>query len=188
MFNKNLIFLVSSRTIVTFGTQMMAVVAAWQMYELSHSPFWLGLVGLAQYIPMLALFMVTGKVADHYDRRLIIMVSESIFAISALTMAITSMMHILTKEIMLCLIFINGLAYAFQGPASQALLPNIVKKKVFPRATALITSTFQISTIIGPAIGGFLVHFDYYIPYFLITLCGFMSVFFVSNIKLKNKI
>jgi len=184
--NKNLKYLILSRTVISFGTQMMAVVAAWQMFQISHSPFWLGLVGLSQYLPMLILFLITGKVADHFDRRLVIMAAESTFSICALTMALTSLFGVLTKELMLVLVFINGLAYAFQGPSSQALLPNIVKKKMFPQATALMTSLFQFSTIIGPAVGGFIVKFDYYIAYFIITLCALFSVYCIYHINLPK--
>jgi MFS family permease len=80
-------------------------------------------------------------------------------------------------------LFFIGTLYAFQGPASQSLLPNIVSKKMFPKATALLTSTFQFSTIIGPAVGGFLVHFGYNIAYICITLFALSSCFCIFNIR-----
>jgi MFS family permease len=95
--NKNLLFLVSSRFCISFATQMMAIVAGWQMFMISHSPFWLGLVGLSQFLPMLIFFVLTGRTADHYDRRKVIMTAESLFSFLALIMSIFTITGNMTK-------------------------------------------------------------------------------------------
>ncbi len=167
-----------------FGFQMLAVVIGWQMYALTKSTMFLGLVGLAQFLPMLLFTLVSGHLADKYNRKFIIFISQIIEASAVLFLALGSYEHWLNKEMILILSFIFGAANSFQGPSMQSLLPNVVSKEIFPKAVALSSSAFEIAVIIGPSLGGILYAFGSYAVYFIIgclfllsaTLIHFVSV------------
>lgn len=152
--SKSLLFFLTARIFITISFQMLAVAVGWQIYSLTHSAFYLGLVGLVQFLPMLMLTLVVGYTADRYDRRLIICISEVIGGIGILFLAYESYTGSITKYGILTVIFFIAAAYAFQGPPMQALLPNIVSKDEFPRAAALLASASQLAVIVGPALGG----------------------------------
>ncbi|HZW23775.1 MFS transporter [Noviherbaspirillum sp.] len=145
-----------SRVATTMASQMMMVVVAWQMYDLTHSAYDLGLVGLAQFLPALALVLVTGQVADRFDRRRILACClGGQLLVSALLIAGTAGGW-LNREYILLASVVLGAAKAFQMPTQQALGPLLVPPFVLPRALALNSAGTQFAIIIGPAVGGFL--------------------------------
>ena len=144
------------RVATTMASQMMMVVVAWQMYDLTHSAYDLGLVGLAQFLPALALVLVTGQVADRFDRRRILACClGGQLLVSALLIAGTAGGW-LNREYILLASVVLGAAKAFQMPTQQALGPLLVPPFVLPRALALNSAGTQFAIIIGPAVGGFL--------------------------------
>jgi MFS family permease len=145
-----------SRIAMTLSNQMLMVIVAWQMYDITHSAFDLGMVGLAQFVPALALCLVVGQVADRYDRRRVLigcLIGQ--FAVALLLIAGT-LGGWLGREVILIASFGLGTAKAFQLPTQQALLPTLVPLPVLPRALAINSAGSQFATIIGPAIGGFI--------------------------------
>jgi MFS family permease len=136
--------------------QMLAVAVGWQIYELTGSAMYLGLVGLAQFMPMFLLTLVVGHVADRYDRRSIARICQAVEGLAAGVLALGSFSGWQSKWSILIIIFIVGGGRAFEGPSLQALLPGLVPIKLFPRAAAWSTSAMQTATIVGPALGGFL--------------------------------
>ncbi len=145
-----------SRVATTMANQMMMVVVAWQMYDLTHSAYDLGMVGLAQFLPALALALVTGQVADRFDRRLVLAYClAGQLMVSALLIAGT-LGGWLSREFILLASVVLGTAKAFQMPTQQALGPLLVPPFVLPRALALNSAGTQFAIIIGPAAGGFL--------------------------------
>jgi MFS family permease len=146
----------SARACTSLAFQMQGVAVGWQIYSITHSAFYLGLVGLAQFLPMFCLTLVVGHVADRYNRRRIILICQIIEGLAAAALAIGSIKGIHTKESILAIVFILGSSRAFEGPTLQALLPSLVTKSNLPRAFAWSSSAFQIASIAGPAIGGFL--------------------------------
>ena len=154
--NKSLILLLAARISTTIAFQILTVAVGWQIYSLTQMPFYLGLVGLAQFLPMFLLTLVVGYVADRYDRKLIICFSQIVESIGIFLLAFESHNGWITKEGILITIFFIGIANAFQGPSMQSLLPNVVSKELFPEVAAFATSTAQFAIIIGPAIGGVL--------------------------------
>jgi MFS family permease len=140
----------------TFCTQVVSVAVGWQVYDITRNPLDLGLVGLAQFAPAIALVLVTGGVADRFNRKRIVQVciAAEIVCIAGL-LALTLAGNRSVWPILGILVGF-GVARAFLGPASQAILPNLVRPVHLPNALAFNTMSWQIATIVGPVAGGLL--------------------------------
>lgn len=181
-----LVLFLLGRLSSTVAYQMLSVAVGWQIYALTGSPIYLGLVGLAQFLPMCLFSLLAGHVADGYDRRMIFRVCQITQAIGVLVLAIGSFESWLSKEHILLIAFLLGAARAFETPTAQALLPNLVSPEFFPRAVAWSASLLQAGSIAGPALGGFLYTAGSAVAYTVmgaIYLCGSL---FVSLITIRN--
>ncbi|WP_417070224.1 MFS transporter [Niveibacterium terrae] len=145
-----------SRVFSTAGSQMQAVAVAWQVYELTHSAFALGMVGLAQFLPRLLLITVVGNVADRFDRKKVAFLGQAVQALTLATLAVASFHGQVSQELIYCLVIVGGAARSFETPAIQAILPTLVGNEALPRAVALGASAMEAATIISPALGGVL--------------------------------
>ena len=139
--------------------QMRAVAVGWYLYETTGSALALGVAGLATFLPSLAFALITGHVADTYNRRKVVVVSFGVCAAAmmALTAAIVAGSPPLWL-IYLCVAVI-GVGRAFGNPASQAITPNLVPKEHFANAVTWYSSVWQFAVVTGPAIGGLLYFF-----------------------------
>jgi len=176
-----------ARVSTNFTYQMLTVAVGWQMYSLTHSAFYLGLVGLVQFLPMLFLSLFVGHISDRYDRRRIITISQIIQSMFILILAFGSYSGWITKEIFLILIFFIAVAHSFEGPPMQALLPNIVSRDMFPRASALMSSVSEFAVIIGPAVGGILYSFGSALVYALTGALLLISSILISQISMRKE-
>lgn len=152
--NRNLAAFIAGRFLLNCANQMQTVAISWVLYNMTDSALSLGYVGLTQFLPSVLLVLVTGQVADRYERRLVLAVT--LFVQSLCAGALTYLVigeHRAVWAFYLVLTVL-GVARAFAYPAFQAMLPNLVGREIFPRAVALNTSTVQLSTIAGPAVGG----------------------------------
>jgi MFS family permease len=147
---------IGGRALSSFASQMQAVVLGWQIYAMTGRAFSLGLIGLAQFLPVVALVFVAGHVVDRRDRRRIAAITQALQAVVSLNLAIGSATHTLTPAHIYLLVAVAGAARAFEGPSMQAILPSLVPGSLFPRAAALNSSMFQSAIIIGPSVGGLL--------------------------------
>ena len=145
-----------ARVLSSASFQMLAVAMGWHIYAITHSAFALGLVGLAQFVPMFLLTLVVGHVADRYDRRRIVAVCQTIECAAALVFAFGTFGGWLSAAHIYVLASCVGAARAFETPALSSLLPSVVLRAQLPNATALSTSANQTAQIIGPALGGLL--------------------------------
>src|SRR5262245_26006999 len=145
-----------SRFAATFATQIVSVAVGWQVYDLTREPFDLGLVGLVQFLPALALVLVTGAAADHFNRRLIIALCLALDALVCLAFALFTARGINVIWPIFAVLVVLGIARAFFGPASQSLLPNLVPTEDLSNAIAWNSSSWQVATIVGPVAGGLL--------------------------------
>jgi MFS family permease len=140
----------------------MMIVLGWQAYNVARETMstsgaaaQLGLIGLAQFVPLFFLTPVTGWVADHFDRRTITRLTLTVL------MAASALLSFATYEgwVSLPLIFgiaaIVGIGRAFNGPAYSALAPNLVPREVLPKAIAISSVGWQVGMIVGPAVGGY---------------------------------
>jgi MFS family permease len=185
--NKSLKLLMIARVSANFAYQMLTVSIGWQMYSLTNSAFYLGLVGLVQFLPMLFLSLFVGHISDRYDRRKIISISQITQSILILILAFSNYCGLITKERFLLIIFFIAIAHSFEGPPMQALLPNIVNKDIFPRASALVSSVSQFAVIIGPAAGGILYSFGTTLVYELTGVLYLTSSILISRIYMKRE-
>ena len=146
----------------TMGSQMLMVAVGWQMYELTRNPWDLGLVGLYQFLPALLLTLVAGHVADRLHRGRIIAACFVTQATVALILVMAtqgwqfsgSTSSWASRELLLAVSVLLGVARAFQMPAQQALTPMLVPPAMLPRAMAFSSAGMQVSVIGGPALGG----------------------------------
>ncbi len=145
-----------ARFLITAASEMQAVAVAWQVFGMTHRPLDLGLVGLAQFLPGILLFLPAGHTADHFPRKRIITCCYGAFSITSLLLLIFALHGIRhVWPIYLALLW-NGTVRAFNGPAGQSLLPLIVPAEHFQNAVTWSASVFQIAVILGPMAGGFL--------------------------------
>jgi MFS family permease len=172
---------IAMRIISQFGTQIIAVAVGWQVYDLTRNPADLGLVGLFQFAPAFFLILVTGAVADRYNRRLIATICFLGEAICSGVILYLTWHGTITVGIIFFLLVLFGVGRAFVNPATQSLLPNLVPEKDLSSAIALGSSSWQVSSVVGPALGGVLYGFGASVAYgaalafFLIgALCAFL--------------
>ncbi len=163
--------------------QVHDVGVGWYVYEVTRSAWALGLVGLAVFLPNLLFALFAGEVADRYDRRLVVTLAFSTMALAALGLMITVLSGATSPMPIYALAAVLGTARAFGMPASQALVPMLVPRAAFPRAVALVSSTWQISTIAGPAVGGLLYVLGATVVFasaFAIFAAGALAVFLIE--------
>ena len=132
----------------------MMVAVGWQMYELTASAWDLGLVGLFQFAPSLALVLVAGHVVDRFQRARIVALCMLVQALLALVLVLVSATGTAQREWLLGLSVVLGTVRAFQFPAQQALTPALVPAHLLARALAISSAGWQGAVIAGPAIGG----------------------------------
>ena len=147
------IFLVSRFTSAT-GMTLLRSCIAWHVFDLSHSAFSLGLVGVVQFVPVLSLTLVGGAFADSHDRRRVINAAQLLLTMCAGMLLWATRSGHATLPVLYSAVFVAAIAGAFEAPAGSALLPGLVPRDRFARAVA-ITSTFRaLAFATGPALGG----------------------------------
>jgi MFS family permease len=146
----------AARFLLVFALQVLSVSVGWQIYDQTRDPFLLGLIGLVQFLPAPLLVLVTGSVADRYNRRRIMATCMAVQALCAgalLTLLHQGLTAIWPVYAVLC---VFGVARAFMGPAVQSLLANLLPPVALANGIALNSSSFQVATITGPVAGGLL--------------------------------
>ena len=145
----------SSRLFGTTANQMLLVALGWQMYDLTHSAWDLGLVGLFQFLPALALVLVAGQVVDRYHRARIVALCMAAQAVIAGALIWASTAHAVGREMLLVVSVAVGIVRAFQMPTQQALTPMVLPPELLPRGLAFSSAGTQGAIVAGPALGGF---------------------------------
>jgi MFS family permease len=171
----------NARVFSAIAFQMVGVAMGWQMYELTGNPLDLGLVGLVQFLPASVLVLIAGQLADRYDRRRVVQISQLIEAVAAAALAYGALTGTTSKELILLAAFFLGAGRAGEAPTMQTLIPAIVPPPLFPRAVAAAASAHQAATIIGPAVGGLIYAFS---PSTAYTLCFALLVSAAAQIGL----
>jgi len=145
-----------ARVFAMLARQMLTVAVGWQMYALTGSALDLGFVGLAQFLPSFLLVLVSGHVADRFDRRRVLQAAMIVDAAAVLALCIASALGRIDPRAIFMLVFVIGAARAFDVPTMQALLPAVVPERLLARAVAANASASQAAIIVGPAAGGLL--------------------------------
>ncbi len=144
------------RIVSILSFQMLMVAIGWQLYALTGSALDLGLVGLAQFVPMIVLTLLVGHVADRYDHRVILVVCQIGEATAAAVLALGSAFGFLDPLIIYAVAALIGAARAFEIPTMVAIIPGLVPRVLVPAATAWFTTANQAGQIVGPVLGGVL--------------------------------
>jgi MFS family permease len=152
----NLLCFIGGRFLASLGAQIQVVAVGWQMYDITGDPLDLGLIGLSQFIPFVTLIFPAGHAADNHNRAGIVTTCYFISSLCALALLIMTLHGLVSAWPIFMVMMVLGASRAFSMPASQSLLPNLVPTDAFRRAVALNSSSQQIATIIGPAVGGVL--------------------------------
>ncbi len=151
---RNFRFYMAARFLTTFSSEMQSVAVGWQVYALTHRPLDLGLVGMAQFLPGICLFLVAGHTADRVARQKIIRTCYSAFSLCSLALLFLTAHGLRSAYPIYAVLLCNGIVRAFNAPASQAFVPLLVSSEHFPNAVAWNSSIFQAATIAGPMMGG----------------------------------
>ena len=161
-----------ARVFTSLSFQMAGVAIGWLVYARTGSAYNLGLVGLAQFLPMVALTFVVGPLADRIDRSRIIAACEIVNVTTLVLLAIGAARDWLDAPAIFAAVALLGASRAFEHPSMSALLPGVVGERELPNAVAYASSAMQTATIIGPALGGLLYAFGAPMP---LGLAAFMS-------------
>ena len=148
-----------ARTGSTVGNQILQTAVGWEIYERTGSAWHLGLVGLFQIVPILALALWAGQLADRMDRRRIASWTQGLGCVSALGLAWCSLHQKCGLGPLYAMLALIGTARAFQTPALQALMPSLVPQADFGNAVAWRSLLFELASVLGPLIGGALIAF-----------------------------
>ena len=172
-----------ARVAATIGNQMLMVAVGWQMYDLTGSAWDLGLVGLLQFAPALALVLVAGHVVDRFHRARILSLCMLGQGLVAVVLAFGSLRGWANRELLLGVSVLLGTVKAFQMPAQQALAPLLVPKDVLPRALAFSSAGMQGAIIFGPALGGFIFVAGAHAVYGVCTLAFALAAGLLAGVR-----
>ena len=172
------------RIVSGLGSQMLSFAIGWELWLRTHDAFALGLVGLAQVTPVILFSLPAGHVADQYNRKRIVLITQCLLSLCSLGLALLSLHQGPIVLVYICLVGI-GLARAFYGPATSTLLPQTVPPHIFTSAATWSSSAGQLASIIGPALAGALVALlnNVTIIYVLDAVAGMSFLVMVALIK-----
>src|SRR5437667_3888913 len=151
---------------------MQNVAQGWLVLQLTNSAFWLGVVGFISTVPILFLALIGGVIADHVDRRKLLMITQSAMMIFAFAMAALAYFHVIRIYQIALLAMGTGIAMSLNTPSYQALVPQLVPREDLTNAIALNSAQFNMSRVVGPTLGGF-----------AIALVGVAGNFFLNGLS-----
>jgi MFS family permease len=185
----NFRFYMMGRFLTTISSEMQSVAVGWQVYGITHRPLDLGLVGLAQFLPGICLFLVAGHTADRFMRQKIVRVCCAAFSLCSLLLLGLTLHGLVSVFPIYIVLLLNGTVRAFNAPASQAFVPLLIPNDVFPSAIAWSSSIFQAATIVGPVVGGLLYGFTATpLVVYACAAAGYFSAFLlIGRVQLPRK-
>lgn len=170
---------------------MQSVIVGWQVYDLTHDPFSLGLIGLSEAIPFLIVALFAGHIADLFNRKTIIAIAATVYALSAailLYMSYAMPTLYLTFGVLplYCIIAITGLARAFFFPAQSAYMAQLVPRKLYANSSTWNSTIWHIAAVSGPAAGGLIYGFAGIHAAFMVVVffSAFSLMFFYSSVSI----
>jgi MFS family permease len=175
-----------ARFSMALATQIQTVSVAWLVYDVSRDALALGLVGLASFVPTIALVLVTGLVADRYSRRWILMLAYTIMMATSLGILSEVSIGAPTLWPVYGLLVVFGAARAFANPAGQAIVPALVPSADLANAIAWNSSVLQTATIAGPAVGGVLYAISPKAPFVAAALCFASAACLAAALRLRR--
>lgn len=181
----------AARLASTIGNTMLVVVIGIHVYDIArHSgmsieeaSFWLGMIGLAQFLPLFLLTLIAGYVADRVDRRWIVRISIAMEMLSAASLAILVWLGAMSLLPLFAVAIVLGIGRAFAGPALGSIAPNLVPPAILPSAIALNSIAWQAGAVAGPLLGGAAYAISPSLPYEASTLLYALSLFAMLLIR-----
>lgn len=176
-----------ARFLTATAIQILATAVAWQIYIETKNALLLGLIGLVQFLPALILVLVTGLAADVLGRRRVMGSAILLMMICALGILILSLTGTLQPTFVLIILTVLGIARAFHSPASSSLVVNVVPKQDFPNAVGWVTSSWQLATIVGPALGGLLIAISGPLAYSISAIILCFAALLIFSLEKPNQ-
>lgn len=172
---------IGMRFCFTFAYQMQTTVLGFYIYELTHSKIALAFIGLAEAIPAVGIALYGGYVADKYEKRRMLLMIFSGVCFAALTMFVVTLSNLQNYihhgwilPVLYAMIFCNGVARAFYGPATFTIYAQSIPKELYPNGSTWSSSSWQVASILGPFVGGFVYGFA---PHIIPGLSGITANF-----------
>lgn len=150
----------------------------WHISEIDKNPIALGGIGLARIIPILIFSLIGGALADSVDRRKVMFVTQSFAALLALTLGLLTQFGHISIWYIYAITALQAVAVAFDGPSRQALVPNLVPKEDLPNAFSMTFTSFQVGSVLGPALTGFVIYFAGQEGVYYFNAISFVAVLF----------
>ena len=153
---KNFLWLILSYAMSTVAREGQIVVVGWQVYEITKDPLSLGMIGLAEAVPFIAVALVAGHVADRWPRRPIAIAGTFGMLLSAIALLLFTTTGMIERRVwpIYLVIFLSGITRSFTRPAFTALSAELITRDSYANAVAWRSSTWQLAAVIGPALGG----------------------------------
>lgn len=181
--HRNFSFYLAARIFGALAVQMQNVAIGWQVYASTHNLFYLGMIGLAQFAPFLLLILPAGHVADQFNRKYIITMCLGMQLLVGLMLLAFTAAGLTVVWPVFAVLVLFGSARAFMGPATQAILVNLVPQQDFSKAVALSSSAFHVAVILGPTLGGLLYIYGPTAVYTVASVMLLVSVVLMSMTK-----
>jgi len=157
LLSRNLVAYLAGRFCAGTATMLLRAAILWHVFELSHSAFQLGLVGIVQFVPALGLMLVGGALADTHDRRRIMITAQWLWFAAAVALCGAVYAHRVSLPILYGAVLLVAVAGAFDSPARAALLPTLVPRELLPRTVTIATTNQALAFATGPALAGVLI-------------------------------
>jgi MFS family permease len=145
-----------ARFLIVAAVEMQAVAVGWQVYDITKRALDLGLVGLAQFLPGILLFLVSGHASDRFERRKVLGACYAGYALCSGLLLLIAHRGVHSVQPIYLVLILLGVVRSFNGTASRSILPQLVTEEHFANAVAWNATTFQAATILGPSLGGIL--------------------------------
>ncbi len=152
--NRNFRLFATGQVLSLAGTRIHEVAAGWLMWQLTGSATWLGVLALAEILPRLVLWPVSGLVADRLDRRRVALIFQSLAALEALLLALLQAYGWVSAEILVLATFLLGLNSAFWQPVRLTLIPKLAPPEDLPTVIALTSVLANVARVVGPMLAG----------------------------------
>jgi MFS family permease len=153
--HRNFRYLWAGNFLSNVGTWMQNIALGWLVLQLTNSAFWLGVVSFASSVPLVVFTLLGGVIADHVDKRKMLIWTQVVMMSSAFLLAALSYTNRITVTQIISLALLTGLASALAAPSQQALLPQLVPRHILSNAVGLNSAQFNMSRVLGPTVGGF---------------------------------
>ena len=174
--NRRFFYLWSGQLLSIAGTQMQIWALFWHIRTLTEEPIALGGVGLARILPVIVFSLVGGVIADSFNRTRILFITQGAAALLALVLGLLTQFGQVTIWHIYVLTALQAVAIAFDGPARQALVPNLVPAKDLPNAFSMTSIAWQTGSILGPALTGFTIAFGGQHAVYYVNAISYLAV------------